>query len=242
MKIVFCDDNSQFLSFLAGVVQKECEKIFRNNEEAEIGPSFGNGLELIEYISTNPVDVVLLDIDMPGMSGFDIAKLLCDEYKDIKIIFMSAYDNFVYSTFEFYPFAYLRKSHISDELPKVLLRVMEKIREPQRQLKLITTDGTKVFDANTIVYVESDRNYYLVHTSDSKEYTCRGTISDFEKMVANFDFFRTHAAYLVNLEYVDRIIKNGYVLIQNKDIPIAQRRIKEFKTAYMEHLRRSLGT
>ena len=242
MKIVFCDDNSQFLLLLTKVVQKEFEKILHSGEEADVGPVFSSGKELVDYINENHVDVVFLDIDMPGMNGFEVAKLLCDAYKDIKIIFMSAYDNFVYSTFEFYPFAYLRKSHISDELPKVLLRVMEKIREPKRQLKLITTDGTKVFDANTIVYVESVRNYYLVHTSDLKEYTCRGTISDFEKMVANFDFFRTHAAYLVNLEYVDRIIENGHVLIQNKDIPIAQRRIKEFKTAYMEHLRRSLGT
>ena len=186
--------------------------------------------------------MVLLDIDMPNMNGFEVAKLLCDEYKDIKIVFMSAYDNLVYSTFEFYPFAYLRKSHISDELPKVLERVMEKIREPKRQLKLITTEGTKVVDANSITYIESNHNYYLVHLVDSKEYICRGTIADFEKMVAKFDFFRTHAAYLVNLEYVDRIIENGCVLVKDRELPIAQRRIKSFKVAYMEYLRRAFGT
>ena len=113
MKIAFCDDNSEFLLLLNEIVTKECQKTSHLNEEIELGYAFGSGKELIEYISENHVDVVLLDIDMPNMNGFEVAKLLCDEYKDIKIVFMSAYDNLVYSTFEFYPFAYLRKSHIT---------------------------------------------------------------------------------------------------------------------------------
>lgn len=242
MKIVFCDDNSEFLLLLNEIVKKECQKISRPNEEIEIGPAFCSGNELIGYISQNHVDVVLLDIDMPKMSGFEVAKLLCDEYKDIKIIFMSAYDNLVYSTFEFYPFAFLRKSHISDELPKVLMRVMDKIREPYKRIELATTVGTKLIDVNSIVYVESDRNYYLVHLADSNELVCRGTIADFEKNVLKFDFFRIHSAYLVNLEHVERILENGCVLVKDRELPIAQRRIKSFKVAYMEYLRRAFGT
>ena len=105
MNIVICDDNSLFLSSLMGVVRNECEKIFPSSVEINIGPSFENGSELIEHIRNNTVDVVLLDIDMPDMNGFEAAKYICKEHKDVKIVFMSAYDNFVYSSFEFYPFA-----------------------------------------------------------------------------------------------------------------------------------------
>lgn len=242
LNIVFCDDNVQFLVLLKNVVEKECRKSILKGEDIKIGPAFGSGKELIQHIKTNHVDVVLLDIDMPNMNGFEVAKYICKEHKYVKIIFMSAYDNFVYSTFEFYPFAYLRKSHISDELPKVLNRILEKIHEPEKQLKLLTIDGIKLLDVNSISYVESKRNYYSVYSIQGNEYICRGTLADFEKDILKFDFFRIHAAYIVNLEHVEKIIEKGYVLIQSVTLPIAQRRVKDFKKAYMDYIRRSLGT
>lgn len=239
--IVFCDDNTQFLVLLKDVVQDACRKIVPQGEEFSVGPAFGSGKEVIEYIKHHHVDVLLLDIDMPNLNGFEVAKFLCKEYKNIKIIFMSAYDNFVYSAFEFYPFAYLRKAHISEELPKVIKRVLEKLHEPERQLQLITNSGIKTVDVKSIAYVESKRNYYSVYLIHGREYTCRGTLTDFENEVLKYDFFRIHSAYLVNLEHVERMLENGFLLVQNTSLPIAQRRMKEFKNIYMEYIRRSFG-
>ena len=222
-------------------MENECRKIIPEEEETNIGPAFDSGEELIEYMKDNHVDVVLLDIDMPNMNGFEVARYICKEHNDVKIVFMSAYDNFVYSAFEFYPFAYLRKTHISEELSKVLKRIWEKMSEPERQLRLITTEGIKMVDLNSITYVESKRNYYTVYSTQGREYMCRGTLAEFEKVIFKFDFFRIHAAYIVNLEHVERLLEKGYILVQNKSLPIAQRRIKDFKNAYMDYIRRSLG-
>ena len=240
--IIFCDDNTQFLILLDSVVKKECKKIIPKTEECTVGPAFGSGKEVIEYIKEHHVDVLFLDIDMPNLNGFEVAKILCKEYKNIKIVFMSAYDNFVYSAFEFYPFAYLRKAHISEELPKVLKRIVEKIHEPERQLKLLTTTGIKTIDINSIAYVESKRNYFSVYSIYGREYVCRGTLSDFEREVAQYDFFRIHSAYLVNLEHVERLLEKGCVLVQNTSLPIAQRRMQDFKRTYMDYIRRCFGT
>ena len=239
--IIFCDDNSQFLVLLKNVVQRECEKLVPAGEDFQVGPAFGSGEAVIDYIKNNHVDVLLLDIDMPTLNGFEVAKFLCKEYKNIKIVFMSAYDNFVYSAFEFYPFAYLRKSHISEELPKVLKRILLKLKETESQLNLLTTKGIKSIDINAITYIESSRNYFLVHLIHGREYTCRGTLAEFEKNVGKFDFFRIHSAYLVNLEHVERMLEKGYVLVHNTSLPVAQRRMQEFKKAYMDYIRRSLG-
>lgn len=143
IRFIFCDDNIEFLGILKGFVERECVKLIPKNEDYMVGPAFSCGKDAIEYISNNHVDVLLLDIDMPTLNGFEIAKIICKDYKHIKIVFMSAYDNFVYSAFEFYPFAYLRKLHISNELPKVLKRIIEKMQEPERQLQLYTTYGSK---------------------------------------------------------------------------------------------------
>lgn len=236
--IIFCDDNSQFLTTLINFVQDECSKLVPDGEDFVIGPTFESGEETIKYIRENHVDVLLLDIDMPELNGFEVAKVICKEYPNIKIVFMSAYDNFVYSSFDYYPFAYIRKSHIFEELPKVIGRIVDKMNESERQLKLTTTMGIKIIDANSILYVESSRNYYTIYLIHDKEYVCRGTLTAFENDVEKYDFFRIHSAYLVNLEHVERILENGFVLVKDTTLPIAQKRIQDFKRTYMAYIRR----
>lgn len=241
INFVLCDDNVQYLEMLKSLVDKECKGILSESDDYSVGPAFSSGEKLMDYLIDHRVDVLFLDIDMPELNGFEIAKIVCKDYKDTKIIFMSAYDNFVYSAFEFYPFAYLRKSHISEELPKVLKRVIEKIHEPDRTMLLSTVSGPKRIDISSITYVESDRNYYIVHVSRGDQYTCRGTLSSFEKSVEKYDFFRIHSAFLINLEYVDKMLGNGFVSVDKVSLPIAQRRMQEFKKTYMDYIRRSFG-
>lgn len=242
IRVIFCDDNSQFLSILPTQVRKECQKYIFRGEDIVIGPALGSGEEAINYIKAHHVDVLFLDIDMPNMSGFDVARKLCKDYPHIKIVFMSAYDNFVYSSFDYYPFAYLRKSHLKEELPKVIERIVEKMNETDKQLTVLTTEGMKKINVQSILYVESTRNYFTIHLIHSKEYVCRGTLSSVEKEFEGCDFFRVHSAFLVNLEHVEKILENGYVLVKNETLPIAQKRAKEFKRVYMDYIRRCFNT
>ena len=240
--IIFCDDNSQYLTWLVKHVQRVCSTVIPREIDYSIGPAFGSGEEMMKYIADNHVDVLMLDIDMPDLTGFEIAQILCDEYPQMKIIFMSAYDSFVYSSFEYYPFAYLRKSHISKELPTVIKRIVEKMNESERQLTLTTTLGMKQVDISSILYVESNKNYCTFHLIHNKKYVCRGTLSTYENEVMSYDFFRIHSAFLVNLEHVARILEKGFVLVKNETLPIAQRRLQEFKKTYMDYLRRCFNT
>lgn len=236
--IIFCDDNSQYLESLTVYVQKECSAIVPEGLDFSIGPAFRSGQEVLQYMGEHHVDVLLLDIDMPGMSGFDVARIVCKQYPHVKIVFMSAYDNFVYSSFEYYPFAYLRKSRLTEELPEVIKRIVEKMNESSRKIHLMTTQGIKAVDVNSILYVESKRNYCTVYLIQEKEYVCRSTLTAFEDELKDYDFFRTHSAFLVNLEHVDRILENGFVLIKSTTLPIAQKRVQDFKKAYMDYIRR----
>lgn len=240
--IVFCDDNERFLVDLNNVMEDECKKYLADGEEIVLGPSFGNGEKAINYIRKHHVDVLFLDIDMPKLTGFDVAKVVCREYPHIKIIFMSAYDNFVYSSFDFYPFAYLRKKQISKELPMVINRLVNKMNESTKHLMLTTTSGIKRVAISMITYAESKKNYYKVHMLQGKQYECRGTLTGLENDLQDSDFFRVHSAYLVNLEHIEKILENSFVQVNNDTIPIAQKRIQEFKRVYMEYIRGCFNT
>ena len=239
--IALCDDNTQFLTLLESTIRQECARLIPEELGCVVGPSFGTAQEVLSYIKNYPIDVLFLDIDMPKITGFDLAKILCKEYKSTIIVFMSAYDNFVYDSFEFSPFAYLRKNCISDEIPRVLSRIVEKLTEPTKQLTLCTREGNMSFYLKDILYFESRHNDYTIHCTNKRNYECRGTLSQVEKSISHFSFFRIHSAFLVNMEYVDRVVKNSYILIKGQQIPIAQRRIIEFKKAYMEYTRRCLN-
>ncbi|MBQ7378922.1 MAG: response regulator transcription factor [Clostridia bacterium] len=242
IRIIFCDDNVGYLDSLMAYIQKVSVTIMPAEQDISLGPIFDNGPAVLQYIDENHVDALFLDIDMPDVSGFDVAKTVCREYPDVKIVFMSAYDNFVYSSFEYYPFAYLRKSHLTDEFPKIFCRLAEKLIKPDRQIRLVTTEGIKSLDSNSILYVESERNYCTVHLTYGTKYVCRSTLTSFEQEIKGFDFFRIHAAFIVNLEHVERIMEDGTVLVKDQVLPIAQKRAKDFKKAYMDYVRRCFFT
>ena len=242
INIILCDDHIQFLETLLPLVQTACREYLAQDEGYDIGPLFDRGEHLLEYIRLNHVDVLLLDIDMPDMNGFQVAKILNQEYPHIKIVFMSAYDNFVYSTFDYYPFAYLRKEHITEELPGVMKRIADKLREAKQQLSVTTTEGIVRVDVRSILYVESCRNYYEIQTDQGRTLVCRGTLSSFEQNVADYDFFRIHSAFLINLAHVEKLLDNGQVLIRDKTLPIAQKRAQDFRKTYMAYVRRCFNT
>ena len=64
---------------------------------------------------------------MPSINGFDLSKVLCEKHPGLIIIFVSSYEDFVYSSFEYCPFRFLRKTHLNDELEITLSKAIEKL-------------------------------------------------------------------------------------------------------------------
>ena len=153
--------------------------------------------------------------------------------------FMSAYDNFVFNVFEFLPFGYIQKDKLDAEISHVVARIVERLTESSGKVTLNTISGSVVTDLSKVLYFESDRNYYIAHLTDGKTYICRGTLSVLENQLALFDFYRIHSAYLVNLEHVYTVEENTYLILDNRiKLPIAQRRLSDFKNAFSSYTRR----
>ena len=157
------------------------------------------------------------------------------------IVFVSGYDNFVYESFDYFPFAYLRKEKIADELPKTVKRIKEKLSEQTKYIILATPNAEIKTDVKEILYFESRKNYYVAHLTDGREYSCRGTMAKLENDTRELGFFRVHSAFIVNLEHIERITNDGYVQTGGDEIPVAKKRTREFRKAFLEHTRRRIG-
>lgn len=234
--IAVCDDNIQFTKLLSDKIRDICAAklperyMCRTLTAAE--PS-----SLPEFIRKNSVNIIFLDIDMPEISGFQLAKKINTDFPDTLIIFVSSHENFVFSSFEYSPFRFLRKSKVNDELEDTLVKAVERYMS-DKEIITIRTEGENIeLRVKDILYIESDRNYYNV-CGQSFEYRCRGTISQIESEVKNFRFFRINSGCLVNMERIQRFERPNRIITDKKDLYISQRRVSAFKAEYMSFTRK----
>lgn len=229
MKIAVCDDDKR----IREILKKDIHDIL---PDAEI-TVWHNGTEFMESLS-NP-DILILDIEMPGINGIELAEMLRRSGKEIVIIFISGEEKYVWQAFDVEALQYLRKPFTVDDLRKALERAVAKIRD-------LNTDHTeeapsmvihykgiheKVFISD-IVYAEAMGRKVILHRmTDTVEYY--GKISDLENMLGG-DFFRVHRAFLINLNYVTRYeadgitLKNGFVNISKANYPLFVKRFLQF--------------
>ena len=238
--IALCDDNVEFLSMLNDMLEKEFGEIVSPKYKIAF-EKFNSGRSLLDFAKKQKISVLFLDIDMPEMTGFDVAKVLGNENKDMLIIFVSAYDNFVYESFDYSPFQFIRKSRLPDDLKKIVTRINDKLFAPIKHIELQLLDESVNIDIKKILYFESEKNYYSVHLMGGEKLIGRGTMNSIEEKVKGLDFYRIHSGFVVNLEHAGRINHDGFLTVGHTQIPISQKRMKDFKKVYSEYARRSAG-
>lgn len=239
--ICICDDSVEFRKTFRQTLEEMLPRIFPKSLQYEIGDGVDSGEQLLNRLESRNVDVLFLDIEMPGMNGLALAKQITAAQKEIRIVFVSGYEQYVYQVFAFSPFAYLRKDCIPDELPAILKRIADAFDRENRVISLTSVRGTVTLDTRDILYIQSVGNYYELKTQKGV-CRCRGTLREVEKRVSAFDFYRIHSAYIVNLYHVQQIRQNEVsVSYEKKALPIAQRRLAGFRTAYAEFSLRSFN-
>ena len=238
--IALCDDNIEFLNLLSDMLEKEFGEIVSPKYKIAF-EKFNSGRSLLDFAKKQKISVLFLDIDMPEMTGFDVAKVLGNENKDMLIIFVSAYDNFVYESFDYSPFQFIRKSRLPDDLKKIVTRINDKLFAPIKHIELQLLDESVNIDIKKILYFESEKNYYSVHLMGGEKLIGRGTMNSLEETVKGLDFYRIHSGFVVNLEHAGRITHDGFLTVGHTRIPISQKRMKDFKKVYSEYARRSAG-
>ena len=239
--IVFgvCDDDKVFSDLLSENLRRMTVR-FPEEIECYIR-TFHSAAEVLDYIALNPLDALLLDIDMPGMNGFELADALSKKSPSTRIVFVSGYDNFVYDSFRFNPVCFLRKSKIRDELPGVINRIVESILDDAQTGTFDTVDGPLSLPLKDILCVESVRNYYELHCGEGMVYRCRGTLTQVEKKLAGSSFYRIHAAVLVNMDNIRSVgADHRLTLLDGRVFTISQRKWSGFREAYMRHARKKV--
>lgn len=228
MRIAICDDNVKIHSRLEEEVQMIADEMKVNMEVT----CFSDGESLLDVIkeNENEFDILLLDVDMPGVSGLEVAKILREMESNVMIIFVSAYENYVFDSIKYGPFRYIRKFRVKEELP-LALRAAEELlkKEKERYIVIKGEDREYKVPHSKICYFEIENRKLNIYLTDGEVIGVWKTIKDFLTELDDENFVKIHSGCGVNIKYIKEYSPYDITIDNDKKILASRAGIKAVK-------------
>jgi two-component system LytT family response regulator len=187
--------------------------------DVEIVAECANGFEAVKVVSEQRPDLLLLDIQMPKLDGFEVLELVGH---DVAVVFVTAYDQYAIRAFEVHAVDYLLKPFSSERLGEALTRARARMQRGERGPvealsaaarppasrggRVLVRDGPRVhvLPPDKIAYVQAQDDY-VSYRCGGKDYLKEQTLGEVEATLDPAKFVRIHRSYLLNLEHLARI-------------------------------------
>lgn len=210
MKAIIVDDEPKAIELIKSYLQH-----FR---QVELVSTFRNGLKAFEFLNSNDIDLIFLDINMPHISGISLAKMID---KDVKVIFTTAYSEYAAESYEVAAIDYLIKPVTLERfmlaMGKLMQSGMDDPGKKQSFLWIKSGNKTHKLSVNEILYLKKDGNYITYYTKKS-EIIARESISDALARLPQ-NFCRVHKSYIINAHGITAYDRDS-IFISEHIIPI----------------------
>lgn len=222
------------------LAQKVLEKYILSFPSLELASKCRNAIEATVYLHENKVDLIFLDIEMPGLTGMEFLKTLASPPL---VIITTAYSEYALEGYEYEVVDYLLKPISYDRFLKAINRVHERFKAKRMESPVTQKKNRNdvVFfkcdniehkiKLSDIIYIEGYGNFVNVHTL-KKVILISEKMKTIEENLSGANFIRIHKSYIVSLDKVDRIEGNK-VHIQGEALPIG----RFYKRAFDEILK-----
>ncbi len=206
----------------------------------EVVGEAGNAVEALQLIKAIPYDVIFLDIQMPGLSGVQLAEVLSGLSRPPSIIFVTAHSEHAVKAFEVKATDYLVKPVEIERLRQAITRLEPAAEQAPAKVERIPVEksGKKLLiNVSDILYVMAKDDYSYLYTPADR-YLSTISLAQLEIKLEPVGFFRIHRRYLVNLARVKEVVPmyGGTLLLTLADdaatqIPVSRRRVPALKKA-----------
>lgn len=235
IRIAIADDDAKFLEIIKSLL---VEIMISANEEYKIY-TFTDGYDFLS--SDLKFDLLLFDIDMPKVNGFDLVKqinALPLKYNNYSVIYISNYENLVFESFKYSPLRFVRKSMLKSDFSEAIKAFLSKYANENNDFTFIDKESNasvkiKLMD---VMYFESFGHDICIIENTGRIYKIKRntdyTLNELENKFSSNGFIRSHKSYLINYKYVYKIQENKIHFINGNIALIAIRNVKEFKIKY----------
>jgi len=246
LKTVIVDDEQDAVNFIESIANEYCPSI------KIIGKAY-SAIEGVEVITKLKPDLVFLDVEMPHGSGFDL--LAGFPEKEFDVIFITAFNHYAIRAIKFSAVDYILKPININEFIEAVKRVEESRKEKTgsnhnfntlfenlqtalpSKLAIPTSSGMEYLNTREIIRIEADRSYSWFFMGDEKKHLVSRNLKEYQELLSDRNFFRTHNSHLINLEHVKKYIRHegGYIeMTDGSNVPISRGK----KDLFLEHMGR----
>ena len=211
------------------VARRGVRQLLASFPEFVVAGECRNGAEVLNAMNTSAPDVIFLDIQMPGIDGFEVIKRRTVERMPA-VVFLTAYDQFAIKAFETEALDYLVKPVSEARFATTMKRLVKRLQSATREETIVvtTTRGATVLHLNEIDWIEAAGNYSQLWVG-TRSYFLRESLQLLEQRVQKNGFVRAHRRALVRLDAVRELTRTRAgssvaVLESGVRVPISRRR------------------
>jgi two-component system LytT family response regulator len=240
IKSIIVDDEMKSRESLKKILLSFCENV-------EVLATCQNVEEALAAIDKLKPDLVFLDIQMQGETGFDLLSRL--PKIDFDVIFTTAHSEYAIKAIKFSAIDYLLKPIDVDELQTALTKVrakqngnilermqqlLQNVKSPSVEnykLALPTSEGLTFIRVNDLLYLKASGNYTEFYMREGQKYLVSRHLKEYDDLLADQNFFRIHHSSLINLNYIKNYVRGdgGYVVMtDNTSLDVSRRKKEEF--------------
>lgn len=239
MNALIVDDEFMPAEYLETLIQRHCPEITHITV-------FTDSIEALKHLGNHAVGILFLDIEMPGMSGFDLIESI-PAPKLPPVVFTTAYNKYAIRAFDNSAVHYLLKpvepaklreavqrvaARQETGMPEELSRVLGSIGLASKTITLPEGQDYHVVKVNQVIRVEGSGSYCIFHFEDARPITVSKRLKVYADRLDQFGFIRTHQSHLVNPAFIARYSKSdgGFIVLNNGDtLPVSPAMKNEVK-------------
>lgn len=230
LKIAVCDDSREDRDYIFGMLSDWSAGKDVNVTLCASAENF-----LFEYDDAHGFDIILLDVEMPGLNGVELAKLLRSRGDRAQIIFITGFADYIAEGYDVSALHYLMKPVREEKLFEVLNRAAENSEKTEQTLIIETKSGVMRFKISEIEYVAALGHSTVISASGKVTDIGLG-ISSISKKLGD-GFIRCHRSYIVGLRHINSITKSEIMLDSGVKIPLARGSRREVSDAFIKFYR-----
>ena len=230
-KIAVCDDDTEQRTYILDQVTSWAKK---NRHLTEIKVYADAKAFFFDWAEEKDFDILLLDIEMPEISGIELAKAVRRENSTVQIVFITGFYEYFSDGFDVSALHYLIKPVDAAKLYPVLDKAVSNLTYRQRSVLISTAEGDIKVSLADILYVESENVYVIVHTVHGN-YRMRMTLGKFSEQLDE-TFFKVHRSFVVGLKYIKKITRAEITMINSDMVPISRGMYDSVHAALIKYL------
>lgn len=229
-QLAVCDDRPEDSRLVARLASRWARQA---GAEAEIESFPSAEAFLFRYEEKKDFDVLLLDIEMTGMDGVELARTVRRDNEAVQIVFITGYSDYIAEGYEVSALHYLMKPVNEEKFHQVLTRAVGRLARNEPFLTLELPGETVRVPLPEIRYLDVQQNYVTVHAG--RDYTLKRPLAEFEAALDR-RFFRAGRSCIVNLTCIRRVTRTEAELTTGERIPLPRGQYKKLNQAIIHQI------